>query len=223
MAVYSYAQLETLWINAGGSKALAPVAAAIAEAESGGNSDAYNGNDSNGRGGTQVSAGLWQISNGTMAPVPNWANPATNAQYAVAKYKAAGGWSPWGTYTSGAYRAFLSNSTTPDPNVPGSATQLAAQATAASTADCLVGGQHVAIFFGMGPSLPCLFTYSNARGWIGVGLVLAGGAIMLPGLLLVAASVGTRALAGPVNEIQRAPVIGSYTRRAAARATASAP
>jgi hypothetical protein len=33
MTVYSYAQLEQLWINAGGPKAQAPMAAAIAEAE----------------------------------------------------------------------------------------------------------------------------------------------------------------------------------------------
>ena len=216
MAVYSYAQLETLWINAGGSKALAPIAAAIAEAESGGNSDALNPNDNNG---TQSSFGLWQISNGTHTPPsPNWANPAVNAQLAVGKWKGAGGFGPWGTYTSGAYKAFLSSKTAPDPNVPGSATQLVAQASAASSADCLVGGNHIGLFLGMGPTLPCLFTYSNARGWIGVGLVLAGGAVMLPGLLLVAASVGVRALAGPVNEIQRAPVIGGYTRRATARA-----
>ncbi|HVH81902.1 MAG TPA: transglycosylase SLT domain-containing protein [Stellaceae bacterium] len=219
MAVYSYAQLESLWINAGGPKALAPIAAAIAEAESGGNSDALNPNDNNG---TQSSFGLWQISNGTHAPPsPNWADPAANAQLAVAKYKGAGNsFSPWGTYASGAYRAYLSGKTAPDPNVPGSATALLAQSTAAQSADCLVGGSHIGLLFGMGPTLPCLFTKSNARGWIGVGLTLAGGLIMLPGLLLVAASAGTRLLAGPVQQINSAPVIGSYTRAATSRASA---
>lgn len=123
MTVFSYAQLEGLWINAGGPKAVAPIAAAIAEAESRGNSTAYNAKDSNGRGGTQVSAGLWQISNGTMTPVPNWSDPAVNAKDAVAKYNA--GWhgvkpsfGAWGTFTSGAYKGFLSGKTAPDMNVP---------------------------------------------------------------------------------------------------------
>jgi hypothetical protein len=121
MTVYSYGQLEQLWINAGGSKELAPLAAAIAEAESGGRSDAQNDNDSNGQGGTQTSWGLWQISNGTHnQPVPGILSPGTNAQQAVTKYKASG-WAPWGTYTSGAYQAYLSNSTPPDPNVTAAA------------------------------------------------------------------------------------------------------
>ena len=77
---YTYAQLEGLWINAGGPKAQAPVAAAIALAESGGCSSALNPNDNNG---TQSSFGLWQISTGThAAPSPSWANGATNAQLA---------------------------------------------------------------------------------------------------------------------------------------------
>ena len=37
---YSYAELEGLWINAGGSKTYAPLMAAIADAESGGCSTA---------------------------------------------------------------------------------------------------------------------------------------------------------------------------------------
>ena len=137
MTNYSYAQLETLWINAGGPKTLAPLAAAIAEAESGGNSDALNPNDNGGR---QSSFGLWQISTGTHSPPsPSWANPAVNAQLAVGKWKGAGqSFSPWGTYSSGAYRAFLSSRTTPDPNVPGSATQLTAQALASGQSDCLI-------------------------------------------------------------------------------------
>ena len=148
MAVYSYAQLEQLWINAGGAKAQAPMAAAIAEAESGGNSAALNLTDNNG---TQTSVGLWQVSNGTHPYPAAWATPAGNATEAVAKYQAAGGWSPWGTYSSGAYRQFLNGSTTPDPNVPSSGgggtagqSTAAAQAAAAQAATqlgntCLIG------------------------------------------------------------------------------------
>ncbi len=42
MTHYDYAQLEGLWEDAGGSKALAPIMAAIAMAESGGDSGARN-------------------------------------------------------------------------------------------------------------------------------------------------------------------------------------
>ena len=113
----SFAQLEGLWIQAGGPKLVAPVAAAIALAESGGRPDALNPTDN---GGTQSSFGLWQISNGTHAPPsPNWADPLTNARLAVAKYTAAGGWSPWGTYASGAYRQFLPSGYVAPANVTG--------------------------------------------------------------------------------------------------------
>lgn len=215
MAVYSYAQLMTLWINAGGSKALAPIAAAIAEAESGGNSDALNPNDNNG---TQSSYGLWQISNGTHAPPsPGWANPAVNAQLAVAKYKAAGGFSPWGTYDSGAYKAYLSPSTTPDPNVPGSATALAAESAAAGSADCLLGFGGIPgtswlnDLFGSGGNIgqACFLTKSNARAFIGAGLMAVGGLIFLPGLVLII--MGEPRLASVAGMVNKVPTVTQTT------------
>ena len=95
MADLTFGELETLWIQAGGSKAVAPVMAAIALAESGGNPAAQNDKDNHG---TQSSYGLWQISNGTHNPPSgNWQNPRVNAALAVAKYQASG-LAPWGTY-----------------------------------------------------------------------------------------------------------------------------
>src|SRR5216684_1349787 len=96
-----YAQLEGAWIGAGGPARLAPVMAAIALAESGGNAKAYNPTDNNG---TQSSYGLWQISTGTHAPpAANWADPAENARLAVGKWKSQG-LGAWGTYASGAWK-----------------------------------------------------------------------------------------------------------------------
>lgn len=201
MAVYTYAQMMSLWISAAEPKlgkaaavALAPVAAAIGEAESGGNASALNPNDNNG---TQSSFGIWQISTGTHTPPsPNWANPAVNASLAVDKYIGAGhSWSPWGTYDSGAYRAFLSPGTSPDPNVPGAADQLTAQTAAAASADCLVGNPFSASlpFVGSvsaGPS--CLFTKSNARAFIGAGLLVAGGILAFDGGLWIMAGMALR-------------------------------
>lgn len=52
MTRYSYAQLEEIWIQAGGNRAMAPLMAAIAEVESGGNPDAEN---------PSGATGLWQM------------------------------------------------------------------------------------------------------------------------------------------------------------------
>ena len=120
MTVYTYGQLQQLWINNGGDTSVASVAGAIALAESDGDNYANNYNDSNGLGGTQTSWGLWQISNGTHSePVPNIDDPDVNAQQAVIKYRDAGNqFTPWGTFTSGAYLRFLDQNTPPDQNVP---------------------------------------------------------------------------------------------------------
>lgn len=115
MTTYTYSQLESLWIQAGGPSATAPIAAAIALAESSGNSDALNLTDNNG---TQTSVGLWQVSNGTHQYPSSWLTPQGNAAEAVAKYNAAGGWSPWGTYNSGAYRTFLQSGVSPATSLP---------------------------------------------------------------------------------------------------------
>jgi len=115
-ATLSYADLEGLWIKAGGAKNLAPLMAAIALAESSGRPDALNPNDNNG---TQSSFGLWQLSNGThQPPSPNWADPLENAKLAVAKYKSQG-IGAWGTYTSGVYKRFLKGHVPANLNVKG--------------------------------------------------------------------------------------------------------
>ena len=182
---YTYAQLEGLWINAGGPKAVAPIAAAIAEAESGGCSAAVNALDSNGEGGTQTSWGLWQISNGTHSqPVAGILNPATNAQQAVAKYTGNNDtFGDWGTYTSGAYKAYLNNSTTPDTDVPSpsSSSSASSSGSSSSSADCAFG-----------PDLPvvgtvCLVKKSTIRHAAGLALMTAGGLIGALGVLLLAA------------------------------------
>jgi hypothetical protein len=100
MAAYSKNQLEALWIHAGGNKTVASVAAAIALAESSGNPNAHNASGA---------TGLWQIL-GADSP-GNLYNPEVNAKNAVEKYRAAGGFSPWVTYTSGAYKSELGGST----------------------------------------------------------------------------------------------------------------
>lgn len=99
--IVSYGGLEGLWDQAGGTRSLAPLMAAIAEAESGGNPLAHN---------PSGASGLWQILG---APFPgNVYDPLTNARMAVWKY-AHQGLGAWTTYTSGAYRAFLKGGVPP--------------------------------------------------------------------------------------------------------------
>ena len=198
---YSYAQLEQLWINAGGPAAVAPIAAAIAIAESNGNPNATNLTDNNG---TQTSWGLWQISNGTHAqPVPNILSPAVNAQQAVAKYQGAGNsFTPWGTYDSGAYKADLSPGTSPDPNVPAaSLTSATSAAGGDNPATCLIGAGEGGIF-GIGAASTCFFTKTNARAMVG-GLLVGGGfAVMGLGLALIAVfALGRSGVARTVVEM----------------------
>jgi LysM repeat protein len=85
--------LEQLWEDAGGSSGEAEVAASIAMAESGG--DQYATNPSS------DTKGYWQIS-------PVWGSLSsydalTNAEAAVQISDDGSNWSPWTTYTSGAY------------------------------------------------------------------------------------------------------------------------
>jgi hypothetical protein len=190
MTVYNYSQLEGLWIQAGGPRSLAPTMAAIAEAESGGNSDARN---------PSGASGLWQILGN---PFPgNAFDPQTNARMAVAKYRSQG-LGAWVTFTSGAYKRFLQNSTT--PSVPsggkggpgGSATKLNPSATTTAalvqqSADCLVTNPIAGIPFFGGPA--CLFSYSEARAIVG-GLMLAAGTLLgLGGVAVLVAAAGMKA------------------------------
>jgi len=192
---YTYAELEGLWINAGGSPKIAPVMAAIAEAESGGCSAAFN---------PSGATGLWQILGN---PFPGDAyDPATNAKMAVSKYQSQG-LDAWVTYTSGAYKAFLNPGTTPDRGVPspGGGPQ---PGPGSNSPDCLFppsGGLNIPVVPGLYTqtvNLPCLFTKSNARAFLGVGLMIGGWILIQPGAALLIAAAGTKALgfAGPVLE-----------------------
>lgn len=85
--------LESLWEEAGGSPAEAVMAASIAMAESGGNQYAVSPTND---------YGYWQIngSHGSQATF----NPIGNAKAAISISSDGTNWSPWSTYTSGAYQ-----------------------------------------------------------------------------------------------------------------------
>ena len=178
---FSYAQLEGLWIKAGGDPNVAYIAAAIVYPESGGNPNALNPTDNGGR---QSSYGLWQISTGTHSPPdPNWADPLTNARLAVAKYKGAGNsFSPWGTFDSGAYKAYIQTGVTPDMTAGG-----------AGAGNAVIGGGTPGVqLASANPLDPSTWTsaigntLASFGNYLFIGIVLAGGAgLMLIGLLAI--------------------------------------
>src|SRR5262249_48304057 len=75
---------------------IAHIAAAIAMAESGGNPMARN---------PSGASGLWQILGQVVGG--NIFNPFVNALNAVSKFDSAHGFSPWVTYTTGAYLRYM--------------------------------------------------------------------------------------------------------------------
>ncbi len=84
--------LERLWEDAGGSYGEAEMAASIAMAESGGNQYAFSPTDDR---------GYWQI-NASWGPLSTF-DALGNAKAAVYISHDGTQWSPWTTYTSGAY------------------------------------------------------------------------------------------------------------------------
>jgi Lysozyme like domain len=195
LANYTYAQLEAIWLEAAAgtqydTQTWAAIMAAIAEAESGGNPNATNPTDNNG---TQTSWGLWQISLGNHnEPSPTWNNPITNAQLAIQKLETQG-LTAWGTYDSGAYKAYLNESTTPATSIPAiagaAATDAASAATsAAETVDCAIPLNFLAnLSIASGSLQFCLISKVQVRALLGGAFIVAGGGIGLLGVLVLLA------------------------------------
>ena len=185
MTQYTYAQLEGLWINNGGSTSLAPLMAAIALAESGGDSSALDNNPSTG----DYSVGLWQINyyDGLLSsrtaqfgsPSSLQSNPNAQAAAAVA-IEQEQGLSAWTTYTSGAYQAYMNAGTTPDTSVGGTSTGTAQGTDAglfqpeALPSTCLIGMPGFDLGVGSTPDI-CFVQKSWLRGLLGGLLIGAGG------------------------------------------------
>jgi hypothetical protein len=110
-ARYSKAQLEAIWIKAGGSRAAAPLAAAVALAESGGSPDATHVNSDG-----SIDRGLWQVN--SVHGAQSTTDPMANARAAVNISSGGQNWHPWVTFNTGAYRKYLSGSVAPATSLP---------------------------------------------------------------------------------------------------------
>lgn len=98
---FDYGQIEQLWIQFGGNPSAAPMAAAIAMAESGGNPNAQNSANSNGT----IDRGLFQIN--SVHGAQSTFDLASNIRAAIQISNNGSNWQPWSTFSNGAYRRFL--------------------------------------------------------------------------------------------------------------------
>lgn len=187
----SYQALESLWISAGGSKALAPTMAAIAIAESGGRPSALNTKP------PDYSVGLWQInyygallpgrSKEFGSPSALQASPTAQARAAVAIERQQG-LSAWSTYTNGAYKKHLKGA-----NYTGTGTDTSGgTATTANPAD-FPGGLATG---GTGTATAAPASWVNVndfikpsqqRALLGGALIVAGGIVTLAGFIILTA------------------------------------
>ena len=171
---YSIAELRGLAKQAGFTGADVNIAAAVAMAESGGDSRSYNpvGRDD--------SYGLWQINmKGDLGPDrrkkfgiaknADLFDPGINAR-AAKRIKNDSGWGAWTTYTSGKYKKFLTTADTSEVVTPSDSINAVDDGS-------LVGGIKAAIN-SLGDNL--LKTGAN------VGGILAAIALVVVGVLLLA-------------------------------------
>jgi hypothetical protein len=190
----SYAQIEQLWTANGGKAAFAPLFAAIAMAESGGNSTALNNDPNTG----DYSVGLWQINyygNLLSGRTQEFGPPAQLQGDANAQAKAAislsnngANLSPWaGDAVVKAINAgqpiptqYTNGSAISIPNVPNS-TPPAGQCDPA------------------GPDFPIvgqIFSTCTVAEIEGIALMIGGGLLLFVGIALLAAAMGTGRLRG---------------------------
>jgi Lysozyme like domain len=174
LTAYTYSQLEGFWIQAGGPKAVAPVAAAIALAESSGENVEQQGQPY-----ATTGWGLWQITPGNSEPNAGvdqqLLNPQADAKAAVEKYQQAGNsFTPWTTFTSGKYLQFLKG------NVP--ASNSGTTATPASTT-ALPGfsfpSEITSFFSDASAFTEKLMWLAMPSSWVRIGAFLAGVALLL--------------------------------------------
>jgi hypothetical protein len=207
---FNYAQLEGIWVLAGGNPQVANMAAAIAMAESGGISNASNTN-TNG----SIDRGLWQI-NSTNGSGSSF-DIMTNARTAVSMSNNGASWRQWctaysdarcgtkgGTYLGAGspYIKFLQTGVPPDTSVPINGTNANTPGAMPTTAD-LTGCSIVP------PDFACYFASSGGKivkliiGTIlnpligivaGTAGIVAGGTMMAFGMVVMVLDVGGKSL-----------------------------
>lgn len=97
----SFGELKAAWIRNGGNPAAAPIAAAVAMAESGGNVNAINHNSDG-----SIDRGPWQV-NSVHGDLSQTGDVDQAARAAIKISNNGANWNPWVTFKNGAFRKFL--------------------------------------------------------------------------------------------------------------------
>jgi Lysozyme like domain len=180
----SYSDIENLWITNGGNPSSAPIAAAIAMAESSGNPLASN---------PSGATGLWQI---LESAHPQWSvqqlqNPNTNAQAAIAISNNGSNWNPWQTYTENVYQKYLQ---------AGSATPNTAGGTVTTNLTCTF------------PTISVFGSTICPDGAVGVLATGLGLLLMVSGTIICVAFALSKTGAGKAAKDAMIAVGGPYTK-----------
>jgi hypothetical protein len=175
VATLTDAQIAGAATSAGFSGAALAKAVAIALAESGGNPNAHNAVP------PDNSYGLWQINMlGSMGPArrkqfgltsnDQLFNPATNAKAAYAIANNGKSFTPWSTYTSGAYLRYMSraNKAAGNPDTSGTTT-----GTQTGLTDVLSWPGDIVAFFTL---------LTNPITWKRLGMIVGGGILVMVAL-----------------------------------------
>jgi len=184
---YTYSQLMALWVQAGGSRLYAPIAAAVAMAESGGNSTAINTSNANG----STDLGLWQINSihGQLSTT----NPLANAKAAVKISSGGKNWNPWVAYTTGAYAKYLQKDVTPRTSETGPSVseRYSKDTVAAELQKQLDNPSLVEKVISTTTSVPrFLGALSDTNTWLRVGEGILGVIAIIGGVVMLAKELG---------------------------------
>lgn len=209
-STYSFSQIQQLWLNNGGDPRYASIMAAIAEAESGGQTNVLNNTPATG----DYSVGLWQINyygnllNGRTAefgsPESLAADPNAQAKAAITLQTANPGltdwqgdaaWKQWQADGSPVPWSVPPGMTGGGGSGPGNTDTLTSATTSGGSSTgcsgCAVGLPSV---LGIGGG--CLISHCNLKALKGGLLIIGGGAIFTVGALVLVAYGFTRTGAG---------------------------
>jgi hypothetical protein len=180
VTTYSYSQLETLWLDAArgtkyATKAWAELMAAIAMAESSGESTAHN---------PSGASGLWQIL-GAVNPAdqPHLFDPQVNAHEAVLKLQSQG-LGAWETYTNGAYKKFLQGGVNPSSLPSTSGQDQATQEGFNPFGIFSIPGDIIGFFKDAKTFIDALLWIVNPASWLRIGSFMFGVMLLLLALIL---------------------------------------
>ncbi len=171
MARYSFSQLTALAQQAGFNSVTAPVMAAIALAESGGNPAAVGPTNRNGT----KDYGLWQINSvhKELLHSNNWSDPAQNAHMAFLIWKSQG-LKAWSTYNSGSYRKFLNGANAGAADLGGGAAGADVSGSGSSQSSGGPFDSLVAPFNTLNDTLSIITKLTLPQFWVRVGAGIFG-------------------------------------------------